>query len=65
MSADLERLRRVLDAMPDVDRRVFELARFEELDYPAIAQRMSLTGPDVEAHMAAAMRHLADYDQAR
>ena len=65
MTADLERLRRALEVMPDADRRVFELARFEGLDYRAIAERLSLTMTEVEARMAAAMRHLADYDQAR
>lgn len=65
MTSELNRLRRALDCMPEEDRRVFELARFEDLDYRDIAARLRLTVREVEAHMAYAIRHLADYDQAR
>ncbi len=65
MTSELKRLRRALDCMPEADRRVFELARFESLDYEEIGARLCLTVQQVEAHMARAIRHLADYDQAR
>ena len=65
MTSELTRLRRAFDCMPEADRRVFELARFEALDYRDIAGRLHLTVEQVEAHMARAIRHLADYDQAR
>ena len=65
MTSELTRLRRALDCMPEADRRVFELARFEALDYCQIADRLGLTVQQVEEHMARAIRHLADYDQAR
>ncbi|HEY0622298.1 sigma factor-like helix-turn-helix DNA-binding protein [Sphingomonas sp.] len=65
MTPELMRLRRALDCMPEADRRVFELARFEALDYCQIAERLCLTVHQVEDHMAQAIRHLADYDQAR
>jgi RNA polymerase sigma factor (sigma-70 family) len=65
MISELNRLRRALDCMPEADRRVFELARFETLDYRDIAGRLGLTVQQVEVHMARAIRHLADYDQAR
>jgi RNA polymerase sigma-70 factor (ECF subfamily) len=65
MTSELIRLRRALDCMPEADRRVFELARFEALDYRDIATRLGLTVEQVEGHMAHAIRHLADYDQAR
>ena len=65
MTSELIRLRRALDCMPEADRRVFELARFEDQDYQNIAGRLGLTVQQVEAHMACAIRHLADYDSAR
>lgn len=65
MASELIRLRLALDCMPEADRRVFELARFEALDYRDIAARLRLTVQQVEEHMARAIRHLADYDQAR
>lgn len=65
MTPELIRLRRALDCMPEADRRVFELARFEALDYAAIAASLDMTLPQVEQHMSRAIRHLADYDQAR
>jgi len=65
MTSELTRLRRALACMPDADRHVFELARFEDLDYQNIAGRLGLTVQQVEVHMARAIRHLADYDSAR
>ncbi|TKD51437.1 sigma factor-like helix-turn-helix DNA-binding protein [Sphingomonas baiyangensis] len=65
MTSELIRLRRALDCMPEADRRVFELARFDALDYRQIADRLCLTVQQVEDRMASAIRHLADYDQAR
>ena len=65
MTPELIRLRRALDCMPEADRRVFELARFEDLDYPAIAARLDLSVRQVEEHLARAIFHLLDYDQAR
>ncbi len=65
MTSELTRLRRALDCMPEADRRVFELARFDALDYRQIADRLGLSVQQVEEHMARAIRHLADYDQAR
>jgi RNA polymerase sigma-70 factor (ECF subfamily) len=65
MTSELIRLRRALDCMPEADRRVFELARFDALDYLQIADRLGLTVQQVEEHMARAIRHLTDYDQAR
>ncbi|AQR75123.1 sigma-70 family RNA polymerase sigma factor [Sphingomonas sp. LM7] len=65
MTSELIRLRRALDCMPEADRRVFELARFDDLDYRDIASRLGLTVQQVEAHLARAIRHLADYDSAR
>jgi RNA polymerase sigma factor (sigma-70 family) len=65
MTSEVIRLRRALDCMPEMDRHVFDLARFEALDYLQIADRLGLTVQQVEDHMARAIRHLADYDQAR
>jgi DNA-directed RNA polymerase specialized sigma24 family protein len=65
MSAELDRLRRALEAMPDTDRQVFNLARFDGLEYPAIADRLCLTMQQVEEHMAQAMLHLVQFEQAR
>ncbi len=65
MTSELARLRRALESMPADDRAVFELARFEALDYCDIAKRLSITISQVEGHMGRAMRHLVDFNQAR
>ena len=65
MTSELDRLRRALDTLSADERAVFELARFEALDYARIADRLGCTVEQVEAHMARAIRHLADFDQAR
>lgn len=65
MTSELARLRRALETMAADDRAVFELARFDALGYAEIAARLGITVSQVEEHMACAIRHLADFDQAR
>lgn len=58
------RLREALAALPWTERRVFVLHAVDGLDYPAIAERLRITGAEVERALAAALvllgRHLSD-----
>ena len=52
-----ERLMRVLTPL---QRRVFELATFEELEYDEIARRLELTQEAVRAHVSRARRKVRE-----
>jgi DNA-directed RNA polymerase specialized sigma24 family protein len=58
MDAELRRLRRGLETMPEPEREVFDRARYRDLDYVAIAGELDISIADVERLMASAMRHL-------
>ena len=53
--------RAAVGTLPSVTRAVFLLHRVEELDYPAIAERLSISVGQVEQHVASA---LAEIDRA-
>ncbi|MCA1200177.1 sigma-70 region 4 domain-containing protein [Sphingomonas sp. R647] len=61
MTSDLRRLRLALDAMPAPDRAVFERARFEQLDFAAIAADLGIGIEEVERRLACAMAHLVSF----
>lgn len=52
----LNRLRAIIDAMPEKRRRVFLLARFQELTESEIAARLGMTREAVRQHVSRAMR---------
>jgi len=54
---DLQRLVRIIDELPPVRRRVFLLARVEQLSYREIGSRLGIAAKTVENHLAQAMRH--------
>lgn len=60
-----QRYRKVLDALPDQCRHVFELSRFEALKYREIAEQLGISIKTVETHMGKALRilrqELAEY----
>ena len=54
----LQRLQVALQELRPVCRQVFVLSRFEEMTYPEIANRLSISTRSVERHMSAALKHL-------
>ncbi|MCW3838168.1 sigma factor-like helix-turn-helix DNA-binding protein [Sphingomonas canadensis] len=62
MDAELRRLRRNLETMPEPERQVFDRARYRDLDYIQIADELDITILEVEQLMASAMRHLVRGD---
>lgn len=55
---ELARIEAAVAAMEEPTREVFLMHRLESLGYPEIGERLSLTVPEVERHIAAAMLHL-------
>lgn len=51
-------LKEAIHALPDQQRRVFELARFEKLTYEAIAKELEISPMTVKTHMARALANL-------
>lgn len=52
----LNRLRSIIDAMPEKRRQVFMLARFQELNETEIAKRLGMKPDAVSKHVSRAMR---------
>ncbi|MBD5279957.1 MAG: sigma-70 family RNA polymerase sigma factor [Bacteroides sp.] len=52
--------RLLLESLPDSQRRVFELATFEELEYSEIADRLNMSTEAVRMNMSRARRHLRE-----
>lgn len=50
----------LLDRLPEGQRRVFELATFEELEYSEIARRLNMSPEAVRMNMSRARRHLRE-----
>ena len=61
MTRELRRLRHALNAMPEPERAVFERARFQELDFVAIAAELGIGIDEVERRLARAMAHLVSF----
>lgn len=58
---DTPRIQRLLlESLPDSQRRVFELATFEELEYSEIADRLNMSTEAVRMNMSRARRHLRE-----
>jgi RNA polymerase sigma-70 factor, ECF subfamily len=55
-----ERLRRALEELPDKHRAVFLMARYEDMDYPAIAEALEIPVGTVKSRMHKAVRLLRD-----
>ncbi|MCJ8156577.1 sigma factor-like helix-turn-helix DNA-binding protein [Sphingomonas sp. LaA6.9] len=53
------RIDRALAELPEPTRTVFLMHRVDELSYGIIAERLGITSAQVEAHVAAALLHLA------
>ncbi|HVI45150.1 MAG TPA: RNA polymerase sigma-70 factor [Chitinophaga sp.] len=53
-----QRIHHMVDNMPPVRRRVFELSRYEFKSYKEIAELLSLSVKTVENHIALAIKHL-------
>ncbi len=53
-----QRISHVVDNMPPVRKRVFELSRYEFKSYKEIAEMLSLSVKTVENHIALAIKHL-------
>lgn len=51
-------LKEAIYALPDQQRRVFELARYEKLTYEAIAKELKISPMTVKTHMARALANL-------
>lgn len=64
----LERVREAIEALPDLPFEVFRLCRFEELDYPAIAEKLGIPVRKVGKNLARAVylidRHMDRAEQA-
>jgi RNA polymerase sigma factor (sigma-70 family) len=57
---ELERLRRIVAALPDQCRRVFELRKFEGLSNKDVAQRMGISDKTVENHLTLALARIRE-----
>lgn len=49
-----------LDNMPEQRRRVFEMSRYEGLDYDQIAERLNITNATVRSHLSKAIKELKE-----
>ncbi len=58
MTTEQEKLRWALATMPEADRIVFELARFDGLTLVEIADALEMDIDEVERSLARAMLHL-------
>jgi RNA polymerase sigma factor (sigma-70 family) len=54
----LNRMRTALDTMDEMQRAVFERARFRNLEYRQIARELGITPREVERHLASALLHI-------
>ncbi|MCF6403089.1 RNA polymerase sigma-70 factor [Chitinophaga filiformis] len=54
----LLRIRQLVQEMPPMRRKVFELSRYESKSYKEIADQLSLSVKTVENHMSLALSHL-------
>lgn len=57
----LSRVRQVVEQMPPVRRKVFELSRYEFKSYKEIAAQLSLSVKTVENHMSLAINQLRNF----
>jgi len=53
-----DQIDKALDTLPEKCRIVFEMSRFQDMKYKAIAQKLSISEKTVEAHMSKALRTL-------
>ncbi|MBW8743531.1 MAG: hypothetical protein JF628_04170 [Sphingomonas sp.] len=51
-------MRAALETMDEMQRAVFERARFDGLDYQQIGAQLGLTIREVERHLASALLHI-------
>jgi len=58
MTDDLEWLRQAYQNLPEPERRVFDLARFEGLGYSEIAEALGITADEVERRLVDAVARL-------
>ena len=58
MREELRRTRDLLDELPQGQREVLELAFFDELSYPEIAERLGISQGTVKSRIARARQHL-------
>lgn len=56
---ELERLRRVVEALPPLSRKIFYLNRFEGMPQREIAQQLNVSVTTVEKHIRKVLEHLA------
>jgi len=56
---ELERLRRVVEALPPLSRKIFYLNRFEGMPQREIAQQINVSVTTVEKHIRKVLEHLA------
>ena len=60
-----DKIDEALDALPEKCRKVFEMSRFRDMKYQAIADELEVSVKTVEAHMSKALKslraHLKDY----
>lgn len=58
---DFPRLQRLLlESLPELQRKVFEMVTFEELDYPEIASQLDMSQEAVRMNMSRARRRLRE-----
>ena len=57
----LNRMRAALGTMDEMQRAVFERARFRNLEYRQIGRELGITAREVERHLAAALLHIWRY----
>lgn len=54
----LERLRAIVDELPEQRRRIFVMAKIEGLTYGEVADRMGVSESTVQKHLAMALAHV-------
>lgn len=63
MNRELRRLKRAIEAMPEPEWRVFQRARYRDLDYFEIAAELDTTVAEVERLLGSAMAHLMQFPE--
>jgi RNA polymerase sigma-70 factor (ECF subfamily) len=62
IASELENeIERLIEELPDQNKKVFRMHRFDQMKYSEIAQQLNISVKAVEAHISRALKHLREH----